>query len=510
MTSLQSAVDSLQEPASDAGAGAPVDRQLPTANRPSALAALALIALSMLRIASTWTVFSATVDEPMHVSAGLQLYTQHVYTYQPENPPLPRLVFSFIPWLAGMDFDPKREVPEQLLRVFYSDGRYETNLALARCGNLVFFLIASLATWWWARRELGDVGGFIATLLFTFQPMVVGHSGLATHDIASTASIVLALYAFSRWLDEPIAKRAAIFGVAFGFAVLCKFSGIGYVPAACAAMYLVRILRDRDLRKPWIAFAVALVTTVLTIGVGYAFHYDNFIHGIEGLADIDRAGVFSYAFGEVSMTGWWWYFPVALALKSTIASLILGFGAIFVKRRIAAEMLAAVVAILLVVMPSHLTLGVRYVLPLYAPLAIAGAATVLSMKKQWIAIALLVWHTGASVLAHPDAFPYFNEAAGPEPWRLLLDSNVDWGQDMLRLREVVREKKITRIGHAVLGWHDWDALGMPPHYQVQRDVPTQGWIAVSEHIYGLAGGTPWLQGRRYERVGKSIRLYYMP
>ena len=166
------------------------------------IAALALIVLSMLRIASTWTVFSATVDEPMHVSAGLQLYTQHVYTYQPENPPLPRLVLALAPWLGGMDFDPARRVDEQLLRVFHSDGRYETNLVLARAGNLVFFVIASLATWWWARRELGETAGFVATLLFTFQPMVAGHAGLATHDVAATAGVAVSLLAFARWLDE--------------------------------------------------------------------------------------------------------------------------------------------------------------------------------------------------------------------------------------------------------------------------------------------------------------------
>jgi hypothetical protein len=104
------------------------------------------------------------------------------------------------------------------------------------------------------------------------------------------------------------------------------------------------------------------------------------------------------------------------------------------------EALAAAIAILLVAMPSSLALGVRYVLPLYVPLAFAGAAAFISMKRQWIAIALLVWHTGASVLAHPDSFAYFNEAAAA-PWRLLLDSNIDWGQDALRLRDVVRERK---------------------------------------------------------------------
>jgi 4-amino-4-deoxy-L-arabinose transferase-like glycosyltransferase len=469
------------------------------------LAALALIALSMLRIAATWTVFSATVDEPMHVSAGLQLYTQHKYTYQPENPPVPRLVLAFAPWLAGMDFDPNRAMHEQLLRVFYSDGRYVTNLVFARAGNLLFFLIASLATWWWARRELGEVGAFIATVLFTFQPMIAGHAGLATHDMAATAGVAASLLAFSRWIDRRTIWSAALFGVAYGFAVLCKFSCIGYVPAACLALFIAR--RDPRWRTIAPAFAAALVATLITIWTGYAFTFDPFIAGIKGLAAIDRAGQhFSFLFGEVRPSGWWWYFPVAVALKTTIASLALAL----LTRRRGFEALAAAIAILLVAMSSRLDLGVRYVLPLYAPLAVAGAAAFITMKRKWIAIALLVWHTGASVVAHPDAFPYFNEAAGRQPWRLLLDSNIDWGQDVLRLRDVVREKKIDHIGVAITGWHDWDALGFPSHYDVRREVPSQGWIAISEHIYGLAQRPPWLRGRRYERVGESIRLYYVP
>lgn len=470
----------------------------------SDFAALALIALSMLRIASTWTVFSATVDEPMHVSAGLQLYVQHANTYLPANPPLPRLVFAFLPWRAGMDFDPRRRLEEQLLQVFYSDGRYETNLALARSGMLVFFLIAALATWWWARRELGAAAGFIATLLFTFQPMIAGHSGLATHDVPAVAGVAVSLLAFARWLGDRTWKSAALFGLAFGFAILCKFSCLGFVPAACLAMYLVR--RDWRWRTLAPAFAIALVTTALVVWAGYAFTTRSLIAGLQQVREFDRAGHFTFLFGEIGTRGWWWYFPAAVALKSTIGSLVLAF----LTRGRGFEALAAAIAILLVAMPSTLDLGVRYVLPFYAPLAFAGAAACIAMKRRWIAIALLVWHTGASAIVHPDAFPYFNEFAGRQPWRLLLDSNIDWGQDVLRLRDVVRERKIDRIGLAVMGWHDWDELGFPPHHDFQRAVPSQGWIAISEHIYGMTPRPLWLDGRRYERIGRSIRLYYVP
>jgi 4-amino-4-deoxy-L-arabinose transferase-like glycosyltransferase len=463
-------------------------------------AALALVVLSVLRIASTWTLYSVTVDEPMHVSAGLEIYTQRAYTYQPENPPLPRLVHALAPWLGGMDFDPGRTIDQQLQRVFYSDDRYKTNLVLARCGNLLFFGAASLAVWLWARRLLDEWRALLAVALFTLQPMIAGHAGLATHDLPAVAGVAWSLFAFARWLDEQSARRAAWFGVAFGLAVLCKFSCLGYVPAACLAMYLVR--RDFRWRTIVPAFATALIVTLLVIWTGYGFHYQPFLKGIEGLRAIDQGGHFAFLFGKVSSSGWWWYFPAAIALKSTLASLIL---ALFARGR-GLEAGAAILAILLVAMSSHLNLGVRYVLPIYAPLAVAGAAVQL---KRWLLAALLAWHTIASAIAIPDAFPYFNEAAGRRPWQYLLDSNIDWGQDALRLERVLRKKKVERVGLAVMGWHDWDALGFPPHYAVQRDVPSQGWIAVSEHLLGLARGAPWLEGRPYERVGKSIRLYYL-
>ena len=80
---------------------------------------------------------------------------------------------------------------------------------------------------------------------------------------------------------------------------------------------------------------------------------------------------------------------------------------------------------------------------------------------------------------------------------------------MLRLRRVIAEKKIDRIGLAVYGWHRWDDLGFPPHTDAYPTLPTQGWIAVSEHLFQIKR-FEWLRGRKYERVGKSIRLYYIP
>ncbi len=468
--------------------------------------ALALVIFAMIRIGATWTVFSSTVDEPMHLSAGLQLYAAREYTYQPENPPLPRLVFALPAWLGGVQFEKEEIIPTQLQHVFYSKDRYRTNLVLARCGNLLFFALAAFATWAWARRELDELGAAVAIFLFTFQPMILGHAGLATHDMAATAGTALSLWLFVRWLDEPTVKRAMLFGAAFGFAILCKFSCLGYVPAACLAVYLVRVIRDRNLRAPWKSVLPAAAVAAAVVWTGYAFSHETFIAGVKGLAAINSAGThYNFLFGEISTNGFPFYFPIALALKSTIASLLLAIGA-----RKNLEPLAAALAILAVAMPSNLDLGVRYVLPLYAPLSIAAAATALALWswRRWIAVALLGWHGASSLAAHPDEFPYFNAIAGRAPWTILADSNVDWGQDVLRLRTVAREKQIENLGVDVFGWHDYAKLDFPPHYRVLPMIPTQGWVAVSEHLY-IMRDYKWLRGRDYERVGKSIRLYYI-
>src|SRR5688500_10481482 len=84
------------------------------------LVSLLLIALAVVRIVSTLTVFSATSDEPLHVTAGIQLVQTGEYAWQLENPPLPRLVFGWLLHLGGGKFDPNREWIETMRWLFHS------------------------------------------------------------------------------------------------------------------------------------------------------------------------------------------------------------------------------------------------------------------------------------------------------------------------------------------------------------------------------------------------------
>lgn len=507
-------------------------------SRPAKIAATLLIVIGVLRIASTFRVFSDTADEANHIRAGLELYQFHQYKVQTWNPPLPRIVMAAAPYAGGMRYDPNLEFSTGLRWVFWGHGKYEANLVRGRLGNLVFFVIAALGVWLVARRLFDDVGALIALLLFTTQPVMLGYSGLATHDTPAVAGTAIALWAFIRWLDAPGFGRASLLGLAYGFAALCKFSCIAFVPAACAAIFAVRLVHDAALRRgAWRALVTILVvplTGFLTVWAGYAFTVGKegrfarvpapaFFDGIFGIMEVDRAGFASYAWGHMTSSGWWWYFPFAFVLKTTLALLIvLALGAWFALRApqyrwTYAEWTAATVAMMLPALPSNLDIGVRYVLPEYVPFSIAAAAAAMALLRsakpalRYAALALIAWHLAASTIAHPDYFPYFNELAARNPSRYLSDSNLDWGQDLLRLRRFCRQHRITTLAQALFTATDVDKLGLPPKTEIDWGKPPTVPAALSEStmVAGRMNGAAfhWADELPYVRIGKSIRVY---
>src|SRR5437762_11111374 len=205
-------------------------------NRGVRSAAIILVAIGALRIVLTWTIFSEGIDEPIHLASGIEMLTRHEYRLHVVNPPLPRLAFALGPWLEGITLNGIEPVYSNLTKVFQSGREYLRTLAEARAGNLLFFAIAAIATWMWARREAGDVVALVTLLLFTTQPVILGWFGLATHDGPATAGVAVSLLAFSRWLESPTARRALLLGLAYGFAIVCKFTCLVFVPVACVPL----------------------------------------------------------------------------------------------------------------------------------------------------------------------------------------------------------------------------------------------------------------------------------
>ena len=189
---------------------------------------------------------------------------------------------------------------------------------------------------------------------------------------------------------------------------------------------------------------------------------------------------------------------------------------------------------LLVNLPTSLNIGVRYMLPLFPMLALTAGMGVLFLLRrpepcrleQWrraCAVGLMLWVAVSSAAAHPDYLAYFNELGGSRPERILVDSDLDWGQDMNRLVVELRRRHVDRLHMSCLYTGDDSRLELPSWDALPLYQPVTGWVAVSFTMLKTYGwlaaqqqgradsGFAWLD--RYQpvaRVGKSILLYYIP
>jgi hypothetical protein len=233
-----------------------------------------------------------------------------------------------------------------------------------------------------------------------------------------------------------------------------------------------------------------------------------------------EGGHTAYLLGRHSFHGGWYFFPDALSVKTPLALLLLAaIGAFNRKARVPAVLCGV---ILLINLPTSLNIGVRYMMPLFPLLALTAAAGTMRLWnwRRPAAAALLTWVAVSAAMAHPDYIAYFNELAGSHPERILVDSDLDWGQDMRRLSDELRRRGVNYFHMACLYTGDDTRLGLPNWDGLEPYKPVTGWVAVSQtmlHNYG------WMvaqqQGRKdlafawldpYQpvaRVGKSILLY---
>ena len=120
--------------------------------------AAALVLIGSLRIASTYEVFSHTMDEPDHLGAGMQYLSTGQYTYEDAHTPLARVFGAAGPFLAGERFHSSSVPYRESYRILGQGRHYQRILTLGRLGILPFFWIASVVVFLWANRGAGPIG----------------------------------------------------------------------------------------------------------------------------------------------------------------------------------------------------------------------------------------------------------------------------------------------------------------------------------------------------------------
>ncbi len=554
---------------------------LPVHKLTTPFAAVALALLACLLAVSTYHVFGHTWDEPEHIAAGLVLLDRGDYLYDDQHPPLARLAAALGPYLAGSRLlDHASPFGESAGRdvLYHSPASYDTVLTLARLGMLPFLLVLVLATWLWARRWYGGVTATLAALFLVTTPVILGHAAVAAIDVPVTGLIILSLYLLLRWMEAPSLRRAAGLGLASGLAVSAKLSAVPFLGVCAVVLAAARVLcleapprtwawRERVLGCVLALCLVACVTVgvygpkliylttfefapskVLDVFVGdggslHAAVYRFFAHvrvpigmrevvqNFIGVAYHNAHGHPSFLLGEDRQFGWWYFYCVALAVKTPLPLLLAGLGGLGLlawrgARARSVPLLAPPLCFIAILgfssAYSHINIGVRHVLVLYPLLAIGAAyalvaawrasATLVSERARSALRAglgaLVLWQAG-TLLAWPDYLAYFNVLAGDHPERILVDSDLDWGQDLRRLSQELARRRVERLYLAYSGSADLSLEHLPPFQSLPRDAPVTGWIAIDmltlkdnrPHYDWLLAYTP------VTRVGKSIDLY---
>jgi len=214
-----------------------------------------LVLIALIRIVSTWRVYTATFDEPPHLAAGMEWLDRGGYTYEEKHTPLARVAIALGPYLDGLRSTGKPGIWAEGNAILNQRGEPRRALTLARLGILPFFVFSVLLVFVWARSLANDETALLAVLAFTSVPPVLAHSGLATTDAATMATVCATIFALVRWLERPTPGRTAVLGVAAGLALLAGLDMAGHQGCALHDHALVIGLRDHDLALLALVFA---------------------------------------------------------------------------------------------------------------------------------------------------------------------------------------------------------------------------------------------------------------
>src|SRR5688572_28108509 len=108
-----------------------------------------LIAIACARLYPTYTTFTGTTDEPIHIAAGLEWLDKGLYTYDRQHPPLARIAVALGPYLDGIVSDVPKTDRRYPLDFLFLNGGYFRNLTLARMGNLPFLILMCIVVYLW-------------------------------------------------------------------------------------------------------------------------------------------------------------------------------------------------------------------------------------------------------------------------------------------------------------------------------------------------------------------------
>lgn len=335
---------------------------------------------------------SPIYDEIAHIPAGYSYLTEHDMRLNPEHPPLIKDLSAFPLIFLHLNFDTNQTFwDENPNDAQWNAGKYflyqagnnpEKIVFWSRVPIILLALILGIFIFVWTRQLAGITAGFIALLLFAFDPNILGHNHYVTTDLGIAAFFAFALYYFIKFLKNPTLRNVFFGGIFLGLLQLAKFSSVLIFPILGFMLLTYPLLRKNHsvgrekikekfkllgeyLGKGFLAFGISLLlvwavyklntfampTEKLPQITQYYFHPDqaenqalnqalvenltrlnekplfaplaDYLFGIARVFQRVAGGNVTYFMGELNSAGFWSYFLVVFLIKEPLPIIFL-------------------------------------------------------------------------------------------------------------------------------------------------------------------------------------------
>ena len=345
---------------------------------PNLAVVLLLIIAAALMLNAAWT-DSAIFDETAHIVAGYT-YVKHLdYRFNPEHPPLVKMLAGLPLLFQNLNFDTSKGYWNGLNEQWWAGNEFlyksgnnaDQIIFWARIGPILLALLLILFTYYIAKELVGRWWALLPPLLLAFSPILLAHGHYVTTDIAAALGILLSIYTFNNYLENPARRTAILAGLTFGFAQAVKFSSILLMPYLFLIAILFYFIKDnvpfyRYLWRTILVMAIGYIVIVYPLYLLTTWNYPvekqlsdtsaliqnfrfpllanlniwlagnktlrpfgEYLLGVLLVAQRSAGGNNAYFLGELSSHGWWYYFPLSYLMKEPLPTLLLIFLAAF-------------------------------------------------------------------------------------------------------------------------------------------------------------------------------------
>jgi len=538
----ESASDPLHRVLTSPGSpGAPRDAsaQAERPGKPRVILPALLVLLYVAQCAWFIGTQSLTNDEPLHIIAGLDAWRHGRFERWNDHPPMVYLLLTLPLLPMGAEIDlPAEPSKNDITGIPRAERMVPSPQAIswgARPLNVVLGVILGLLLWTAARRYYSAGAANFVLALFAFSPALIAHFSVAINDGAVALFTFAAALQVVKWRRAPSWRPTIVLGLILGALLVAKFS----TPTLfLLAVILVLVLKPdsvelNPIKWNWRQMFAILVVAFAVVWATYFFHWTKvtlqngtittmsanrtkpvverfplhtnatfyvpngeYLEGLLKQVLHMKGGHPSFLLGKISQTGWKSYFPVVLVLKwpTTVLALFLATLIIALLKRIAVPRDWHVLVILpglyfLSAIFANVDIGERHILLVY-PFVLLFIAGIWQFAQRysmatWLLVALVLLNAADCLRYAPGYLSYFPIYVNPATsYKLLSDSNIDWGQGLIALRKYQDQHPTETIHLAYFGEVDPALYGIryEPLFPGQR---ASGTIVVSAmHLSG--------------------------